>query len=302
MPVCTAASAGDDQPGDDAGPGTSEGTAASGGEDADAPPDPAVVAEVGGHIEQIRAAANAAAIVLPGGGNLRAALAGMDEIYEQAAQARRTLKAAAGGKKAPAARPGGLRERVLGHLRDQPDGSFTPHEIHKVPACGCRKVCHPMRPGRIRGSGRRAGPAAAPGYSCLELVDARVRQAGSAPVPVRPVAVIETAVVAQDQPQVPLAGDCQQCGAGTPTVAGPGRRATAAQCAGRQSGEADESDCGAPAWPARPDRLVGPGQPRCPDLTLENGDLVTQDEDLSILGEVGPASRASQPNTRNTAK
>ncbi len=51
-----------------------------------------------------------------------------------------------------------------------------------------------------------------------------------------------------------------------------------------------------------PDRLVGPGQPRCPDLTLENGDLVTQDEDLSILGEVGPASRASQPNTRNTAK
>jgi len=32
----------------------------------------------------------------------------------------------------------------------------------------------------------------------------------------------------------------------------------------------------------------GPGQPRCPHLTLENGDLVTQDEDLSILGEVGP--------------
>ena len=39
------------------------------------------------------------------------------------------------------------------------------------------------------------------------------------------------------------------------------------------------------------DRPVGPGQPRCPDLTLENGDLVTQDEDLSILGEVGPGEQ-----------
>ena len=66
------------------------------------------------------------------GGNLRAALAGMDEIYDQAGQARRALKAAASGKKAPAARPGGLRDKVLGHLRDHPDASFTPHEIHKV--------------------------------------------------------------------------------------------------------------------------------------------------------------------------
>jgi hypothetical protein len=66
------------------------------------------------------------------GGNLRAALAGMDEIYDQAAQARRALKAAAGGKKAPAARPGGLRDKVLAHLRDYPGESFTPHEIHKV--------------------------------------------------------------------------------------------------------------------------------------------------------------------------
>jgi hypothetical protein len=37
-----------------------------------------------------------------------------------------------GGKKAPAARPGGLREKVAVHLRDHPGQDFTPHEIHKV--------------------------------------------------------------------------------------------------------------------------------------------------------------------------
>lgn len=78
----------------------------------------------------IQAVASAAAIMLPG--NLRAALAGLDEIYDQAAQGRRALKAAAGGRKAPAARPGGLREKVLAHLRDHPGAEFTPHEIHKV--------------------------------------------------------------------------------------------------------------------------------------------------------------------------
>ena len=36
------------------------------------------------------------------------------------------------GKKAPADRPGGLREKVLAHLRANPGSSFTPHEIHKV--------------------------------------------------------------------------------------------------------------------------------------------------------------------------
>jgi hypothetical protein len=70
--------------------------------------------------------------VLAGGQNLRAALAGLDEICEQAAQARRTLKAAVGGKKAPAAGPGGLRDKILAHLRDHPGQDFTPHEIHKV--------------------------------------------------------------------------------------------------------------------------------------------------------------------------
>ena len=96
------------------------------------PPDPALVAQVAGHIEQIQAAASAAATALAGGADLSAAQAGLDEIYEQAAQARRAVKAAAGGKKAPAVQPGGLREKVLAHLRANPGASFTPHEIHKV--------------------------------------------------------------------------------------------------------------------------------------------------------------------------
>ncbi len=121
-----------DEPAGGGEPGPSDSPAAGDGGPADEQPDPALVAEVTGRIEQIQAAASAAAIVLTGGGNLRAALAGVDEIYDQAGQARRALKAAAGGRKAPAARPGGLREKVLGHLRDHPDASFTPHEIHKV--------------------------------------------------------------------------------------------------------------------------------------------------------------------------
>ena len=118
----------------DAEPGPAgESPAAEGNTTVGEPPDPALAAEVAGRVEQIQsAAASAAASVLAGGGDLRAALAGIDEICDQAAQARRALKAAAGGKKATAARPGGLREKVLGHLRDHPGESFTPHEIHKV--------------------------------------------------------------------------------------------------------------------------------------------------------------------------
>ena len=105
---------------------------ADGSAPAGTPPDPALVADIAGHIGQIQAAASAAATALAGGGDLRAVRAGLDEIYEQAAQARRAARAAAGGKKAPAARPGGLREKVLAHLRANPGSSFTPHEIHKV--------------------------------------------------------------------------------------------------------------------------------------------------------------------------
>ena len=70
--------------------------------------------------------------MLTASGDLKTVLAGLDEIYEQAAQARRALKAAIGGRKAPAVRPGGLRDKVLAHLDAHPDGEFTPHEIHKV--------------------------------------------------------------------------------------------------------------------------------------------------------------------------
>ena len=83
-------------------------------------------------IDQIKAAADAAELVLTASGDLKTALAGLDEIYEQAAQARRSLKAAIGGRKAPAVRPGGLRDKVLAHLDAHPDKEFTPHEIHKV--------------------------------------------------------------------------------------------------------------------------------------------------------------------------
>ena len=82
-----------------------------------------------------------------------------------------------------------------------------------------------------------------------------------------------------------------ECGAGTPTVAGPGRRATAAQCGGDNQAKLAEVTAGQQQGQRGQDRRVGPGQPRYPDLTLENGDLVTQDEDLSILGEVGPGEQ-----------
>jgi hypothetical protein len=122
----------DPQDPDDGGvPREEDAAPADGDGEASGAPDPALVTEITERIEQIKAAADAAAIVLTGG-HLRAALAGLDEIYEQAAQARRELKAALGGRNAPAARPGGLRDKVLAHLAAHPDGEFTPHEIHKV--------------------------------------------------------------------------------------------------------------------------------------------------------------------------
>ena len=116
---------------DDGGPDAEDAPADAGGEAGDAP-DPALVTELTGHLDQIRAAADAAGLVLTASGDLKTVLAGLDEIYEQAAQARRALKAATGGRKAPAVRPGGLRDKVLAHLDEHPDKEFTPHEIHKV--------------------------------------------------------------------------------------------------------------------------------------------------------------------------
>ena len=114
-----------DGPREDAAPEDSDG-------EADDAPDPALVSEIIERIDQIRAAADGAELLLTASGDLKTALAGMDEIYEQAAEARRSLKAATSGRKAPAARPGALRDKVLAHLDAHPDGEFTPHEIHKV--------------------------------------------------------------------------------------------------------------------------------------------------------------------------
>ena len=113
------------------GPHDEDAPADSGSDDGDAP-DPALITDLTERIAQIKAAADAAATALSGGGDLRAALASLDGIYEQAAQARRSAKAAIGGRKAPAARPGALRDKVLAHLDAHPGGEFTPHEIHKV--------------------------------------------------------------------------------------------------------------------------------------------------------------------------
>ena len=124
------AAPGSDPDGGDA-PRDEDAPADTGGEAGDAP-DPALVTDLTERLDQIKAAADAAELVLTAGGDLRAALAGLDEIDEQAAQARRSLKAAIGGRKAPAVRPGGLRDKVLAHLGAHPGAEFTPHEIHKV--------------------------------------------------------------------------------------------------------------------------------------------------------------------------
>ena len=121
---------GSDPDGGDA-PDDEDAPADAGGESGDAP-DPALVTDLTGRLDQIRAAADEAGLVLTASGDLKTVLAGLDEIYEQAAQARRALKAAIGGRKAPAVRPGGLRDKVLAHLDAHPEGEFTPHEIHKV--------------------------------------------------------------------------------------------------------------------------------------------------------------------------
>jgi len=104
---------------------------ASDSEASDAP-DPALITGLIERLDQIRAAADAAELVLTAQGDLKTVLAGLDEIYDQAAEARRSLKAAIGGRKTPAARPGGLRDNVLAHLQANPGAEFTPHQIHNV--------------------------------------------------------------------------------------------------------------------------------------------------------------------------
>jgi hypothetical protein len=61
-----------------------------------------------------------------------AALAALEAAREQAACGRRAVKAAASGRRAPATRPGALRDPVEEHLRKFPDAAFTPHQVGKV--------------------------------------------------------------------------------------------------------------------------------------------------------------------------
>jgi len=94
-------------------------------------PDPAVTAEAAGNVLAIAQAADEAGKALAAG-NLDAALAALDTARDLAAQGRRVLKAAASGRRAPATRPGALRDLVEEHLRKFPDAAFTPHQVGKV--------------------------------------------------------------------------------------------------------------------------------------------------------------------------
>ena len=114
-----------DVPREDAAPADADGEAGDA-------PDPALVTEITGRIAQIKAAADAAATVLTASGDLHAALAGLDEIYEQAAQARRALKAATRRPEGPGRPPRRAARQGAGPPGRPPGGEFTPHEIHKV--------------------------------------------------------------------------------------------------------------------------------------------------------------------------
>jgi hypothetical protein len=114
-PVTADATAGDQQA--DAGP--------------EPGPDPAVTAEAAGTIAAIAQAADEARQALDAG-NLDVALAALEAARELAAQGRRVLKAAASGRRAPATRPGALRDLVEEHLRKFPGTAFTPHQVGKA--------------------------------------------------------------------------------------------------------------------------------------------------------------------------
>jgi hypothetical protein len=94
-------------------------------------PDLAVTAEAAGSVLAIAQAADAAGKALAAG-DLPAALAALETAREQAAQGRRAVKAAASGRRAPATRPGALRDLVEEHLRKFPGTAFTPHQVGKV--------------------------------------------------------------------------------------------------------------------------------------------------------------------------
>jgi hypothetical protein len=94
-------------------------------------PDPVVTAEAAGTVAAIAQAADEADKALAAG-NLDVAIAALDTARDLAAQGRRVLKAAASGRRAPATRPGALRDLVEEHLRKFPETAFTPHQVGKV--------------------------------------------------------------------------------------------------------------------------------------------------------------------------
>jgi len=114
-------------------PAAADGTA-QGGEAHAGPaqqPDPAVTAEAASNVTALSKAAGQAGQALAAG-DLDAALAALDAARDQATQGRRLIRAAATGRRAPATRPGALRDLVEDHLRKFPDTAFTPHQVGKV--------------------------------------------------------------------------------------------------------------------------------------------------------------------------
>jgi hypothetical protein len=135
-PATTPAAQGDQAPPAGAGqpaPAPADATADSGEAHAGPAqePDPAVTAEAASNVAAIARAADQAGQALAAG-NLDAVLAALDAARDQAARGRRVIKAAASGRRAPATRPGALRDLVEEHLRKFPGTAFTPHQIGKV--------------------------------------------------------------------------------------------------------------------------------------------------------------------------
>ena len=101
--------------------GTAEGGEAEAGTEPE--PDPSVTAEAAGNVLAIAQAA---------AGDLDAALAALETARERAARGRRAVKAAGGGRRAPATRTGVLRGLVEEYLRKFPEEAFTPYQVGKV--------------------------------------------------------------------------------------------------------------------------------------------------------------------------
>jgi hypothetical protein len=107
-------------------------------------------------------------------------------------------------------RKGGLKRSVATENYGIPLGiAAAGANRHDSPllACGCRKLCHLMRPGHIRGSGHRAGRAAAHGHTHFLRVNRFARRRILVQRSVWPVGVVVIGVLTKDEPQMPFTGD-----------------------------------------------------------------------------------------------